>query len=34
MAGLLHRFLGLGELPDWAFSSPLPGPDDRVDAPA
>ncbi|WP_195760599.1 DUF4192 family protein [Agromyces kandeliae] len=24
MAGLLHRFLGLGELPEWAFSRPLP----------
>ncbi|WP_430646095.1 DUF4192 family protein [Agromyces sp. GXS1127] len=22
MAGLLHRFLGLGELPEWAFSAP------------
>ncbi|WP_400993738.1 DUF4192 family protein [Agromyces sp. GXQ0307] len=25
MAGLLHRFLALGELPEWAFSAPLPG---------
>ncbi|MGR0320121.1 DUF4192 family protein [Agromyces sp. ZXT2-3] len=25
MAGLLHRFFGLGELPEWAFSTPLPG---------
>ncbi|GAA1059651.1 DUF4192 family protein [Agromyces bracchium] len=25
MAGLLHRFLALGELPEWAFSEPLPG---------
>ncbi|MFC9917748.1 DUF4192 family protein [Agromyces binzhouensis] len=26
MAGLLHRFLALGELPEWAFSTPAPGP--------
>ncbi|WP_438855235.1 DUF4192 family protein [Agromyces sp. M3QZ16-3] len=25
MAELLHRFLALGELPEWAFSDPLPG---------
>ncbi|MUN06475.1 DUF4192 family protein [Agromyces luteolus] len=27
MAGLLHRFLGLGELPEWAFSEPTAGSD-------
>jgi hypothetical protein len=31
MARLLHRFIGMGALPEWAFSAPIPGSGEPTD---